>query len=102
MIKKVYEIRDITNDEVYYSTAVFDDLEKAKIAIDKNPEEFMSEHSEDDDYEIIKFSVITRDLNKPQDSYYFGNGYTVEFERKYADEDSDDYVFNKILEETNE
>ena len=83
--KYVYEVRDISNDEIYYPLGIFLNLDDAK----KQILEFEKDQSiadRDDDYEVI--SIYRRSIDWSRDGTEV---FSVRRERDYQEETGNYY-----------
>jgi hypothetical protein len=55
---KVYEIRDVTDDDMFYQVALFFDKTEAEKCINEiDPESCQAYHDDDADFELVEFEV---------------------------------------------
>lgn len=92
---KIYEVRDCTDDEVYFSEASYDTLDNAINSIKEKPRAHCSDHSIDNDFShaVLRVYEITLCFFKKPKLVY-----EVEYERIFEDEDEgikEEYKFIK-------
>lgn len=80
----VYEVRDVTDEEVYYPLGLFSDLEKAKVFCMEGDSPPYSEWTEPDDIGHVALQIVPRPLDKwPQNSKHIA---TIEWTATYDDD----------------
>ena len=94
---KIYEVRDCTDDEMYFSEASYDTLDNAINSIKKDPEAHCSDHSIENDFSHAILRVYEVPLcttrHKPRCVY------EIEYERIFEDEDEGIEAGYKFIKE---
>ena len=94
-IKKVYQIRDVSDDEVYYEVGVFTSLEEAKEQlVNDNISNLKNTVDGDSNPDYAKYEIHEIELNKVSNGYY--RVFNISFDSKF-NEDKDESEWEVIF-----
>lgn len=88
----VYEVRDVTDEDVYYPLGLFSDLEKAKVFCTKARNTGSPPHSEWTELDMVDDRVDLKIVARPLDKWTEHSAHIVSF-KWTATYDDDDPVW---------